>query len=418
MAAARIEFELAIGPDQFAEIAKLRAFRRIWARVLEASGVEPDLRRSPTLGRTSGRMWSAIDPWVNMLRGTTATFAAAVAGADGMTVAPFDAEIGVPGQLGRRMARNTQLVLMNESSLAKVADPGGGSWYVESLTDELAGLGWERFTAIEAEGGIVAALESGSIADQLAEAAGQRHDEIDRRERELTGVNTFPLLGDDGTEPIEPPDAEALAAAEAERLSADGEDADGGTREAASLIELRDMALEGTRIDQLVARIGLEPRTSRPLPQTRDAAPFEDLRRQSGGGSGREPARIFLAAVGPLAQHNSVATWAKNFFESGGIETAPSGERDDSAALAQAFADSGLRVAAVCANPKAEPEELRDVVDGLRRAGAAEVYLAMRSGEDADAAGADLGVRDGTPMLQTLTKVAAAARGELEVEPA
>lgn len=402
-AAAQIEFTVAVGADQFAEIAKLRALRRIWARVLELSNVEPDLRRSPTFVRTSGRMWSAIDPWVNLLRGTTATFAAAVAGADGVTVAPFDSEIGVPGDLGRRMARNTQLVLMEESSLAKVTDPGGGSWYVESLTDELAALGWDRFREMEKAGGIAAVLQDGSLAAELAEADADRRSRIDRRERELTGVNTFPLLGDDGTEPQSPPDADTLAADEAERL-AGGVDVGGG--KSPTLADLRGAALAGARIDQLLERFG-QPTTYEPLERRRDSTPFEELRRSSSAGEG---ARIYLAAVGPLARHNTVATWAKNFFESGGIVTEPSGEREGDEELAAAFADSGLRVAVVCAHPETEPDELAGTVAALRDAGAVEVYLAMRSAEDAEAAGADLGVSDGVEMIATLGAVAASAR--------
>src|SRR5690606_16490695 len=129
--------------------------RRLWARVLELSGVPEEQRRSATFARTSDRMLAAVDPWTNMLRATTAGFAAAVGGADGLTVAPFDTVVADamgaagPGGLGRRIARNTQLVLQEESGLRRVADPAGGSWFVESLTDELARAAWVRLQQIE-----------------------------------------------------------------------------------------------------------------------------------------------------------------------------------------------------------------------------------------------------------------------------
>ncbi|WP_211656575.1 methylmalonyl-CoA mutase family protein, partial [Patulibacter medicamentivorans] len=222
-AAAQIEFTLAVGTRQFEEIAKLRAFRRLWARVLELSGVPAEQRRSPTFARTSDRMLAGVDPWTNMLRATTAGFAAAVGGADGLTVAPFDAVVADaagadgPGPLGRRIARNTQLILQEESGLRRVADPAGGSWYVESLTDALARAAWERVQAIETAGGALAVLRDGSWASELAAAASERETALRRRDRELTGVNAFPLLGDDKVHP-EPADRPALAAREAARL--------------------------------------------------------------------------------------------------------------------------------------------------------------------------------------------------------
>ena len=160
-AAAQIEFTLAVGPDQFLEMSKFRAMRRLWARVLEECGVPAEGRHSPTYARTCGRMITRVDPWVNMLRVTTAAFAAGTGGADGVTVTPFDREIGQPGGIGRRIARNTQIVLQDESSLGRVADPVAGSWYVESLTDEVARAAWQLFRQIEAEGGALAALRSG-----------------------------------------------------------------------------------------------------------------------------------------------------------------------------------------------------------------------------------------------------------------
>src|SRR5579875_1978364 len=200
--AAALEFTLAAGPDQFLEIAKLRAARRVWANVLAHCGVEPERRRSAVYVRTSRRMSSALDPWVNLLRATSAAFAAAVAGADGITVLPFDEPVLSPGQapapLGRRMARNTQLVLLEEVSLHRVADPAGGSWYVESLTDQLARRAWTELQEIERAGGIGQLLRSGEVTRRLSAETARRHDDLARRRRSLTGVNTFPLLGDDG----------------------------------------------------------------------------------------------------------------------------------------------------------------------------------------------------------------------------
>ncbi len=288
-----LEFRVVAGPDQFLEIAKLRALRRMWASVLEACGVGPEGRRSPTYAQTSRRMVSSLDPWVNMLRATTAAFAAAVGGADGITVVPFDEPHGIgvtdPGPLGRRNARNTQLVLLEEASLHRVADPAGGSWYVESLTEQLAQAAWSQVQRIEHSGGIVPALYSGRLADAIAAEATARRDALSHRRHEMTGVNTFPLLERDGLE----------------RGSTD---------------------------------------TTRDWKGSRDGSEFEALRARAA--RLREP-RLVLVNVGPLSAHVSVNLWARSFFESGGVVTVSQPE---------AQIELGeLTVAAVCAGRDDDP---------------------------------------------------------------
>lgn len=422
-AARQIEFTLTVGPDQFLEIAKLRAVRRMWARVLEASGVAPEGRVSAVYARTTRRMLSAVDPWVNLLRGTTATFAAAVGGADGVTVTPFDAIAApgsTPGPLGRRMARNTQLVLHEESALGGVADPAGGSWYVESLTDALARAAWERLREIEREGGALAVLRSGSLAAELAQASGTRDDELARRARQLTGVNEFPLLGDDGLEPRPPVDREALARIDAARL------AERTTSPALERLRLSapgrrlrtaaTLAAAGARIDELAAALAGDERPGAgaarlvsdaplPLPRHRDAEPFERLRARAeahAAATGEAP-RVYLACLGPLAAHVAVATWARSFFEVGGILAVPSGAHPDRAALVEAFRADGAGVAVVCAGRKEEPEAVAAAVAALRDAGAQAVYLAAADPAAAQAAGADEAVAGGIDMVAALT---------------
>ena len=273
-AARRLELTLSVGPDEFLELAKLRALRRLWARVLEASGVEEDLRWSATYARTARRMLAGVDPWVNMLRDTSAAFAAAAGGADGISVTPFDAVLGDPGPLGRRIARNTQLILADESQLARVGDPAGGSWYVESLTDELARAAWAQLQELEGTGGVIAALADGSLAATLGARADDRREQIATRARTLTGVNAFALLDEEPVKRPPAPDLDELVRREAERL--DGGPADvsaitdgepGGRLQAAI-----DAATAGARIDELVtALVGGELAHVEPLPAARDA---------------------------------------------------------------------------------------------------------------------------------------------------
>ena len=182
-AADKLEFRYAAGVDQFLAIAKLRAARRLWARVTEACGIEPASQRQHAV--TAGAMMTRRDPWVNMIRTTVACFAAAAGGADAITVSPYDSAIGVPDPLGLRIARNTQLLLREESHLYQVIDPSGGSYYIESLTDALASTAWALFQE----------LESGaSLSERIDAAHESRSRDVATRRLPLTGVSEFPDL--------------------------------------------------------------------------------------------------------------------------------------------------------------------------------------------------------------------------------
>ncbi|MEX0620568.1 MAG: methylmalonyl-CoA mutase family protein [Solirubrobacterales bacterium] len=425
--ARQIEFTLGVGPDQFLEMAKFRAVRRIWARVLEECGVAEGERHSATYARTSGRMITWIDPWVNMLRVTTATFAAGTGGADGVTATPFDRALGEPGQIGRRIARNTQIVLQDESSLGRIADPLAGSWYGEVLSDEVARAGWQRFREIEAEGGALAALRSGLIADSLAEAADRREDELIHRARVMTGVNEFPILDGEETD-SEPVDREALARLDAARL-AERPELKGLDQLAVASPEERfatavSLAVSGARIDEMVAALSAgaadrpgasgaadgtagpgEANSIRQIEQRPDAAPFEHLRsavdafEQSGGA---QP-RMYLACMGTVAAHVNFANWAKSFFEVAGIETVPSGALDGNKAQAEVFAEGGFEAVAVCAGRKEDPAEVADLVARLRESGATYVYMVNSTPGINEASGADEVVSNGVDMEAVLT---------------
>ena len=187
-AAGLVELRLAATDDQFVTIAKLRAVRRLWGRVLELSGAEPVELRVHAV--TSRPMMSKYDPWVNMLRTTVAAFAAGVGGADAVTVVPFDSPVGEPDEFSRRIARNTSSLLLAESHLGRVADPAAGAWAVEKLTDELALAAWDELGRIESEG-------PEAFDERVAEVAARRDHEVAHRTRPLTGLTEFPHLGEE-----------------------------------------------------------------------------------------------------------------------------------------------------------------------------------------------------------------------------
>jgi methylmalonyl-CoA mutase len=180
---ARITLGLSADADYFLAIAKLRAARAVFARLAVASGAEPQARIE---ARSSRRMLAAKDAWTNMIRLTAAGFGAAVGGADAVVMGNFTDALGLPTAFGRRQSRNTQLVLMEEAHVGRVADPAAGAGYLEALTDEMARAAWAKFQEIEAAGGIVAALESGLIAREVEAAKAARG------ELKILGVNAFP----------------------------------------------------------------------------------------------------------------------------------------------------------------------------------------------------------------------------------
>jgi methylmalonyl-CoA mutase len=184
----RIVLGLSVDADPFLGVAKLRAARRIWARLAGACGVQGAARIE---ARASGRMLTRADPWTNMIRLTAAAFAGAIGGADAVVLGAFTDAAGAPTAFARRQSRNIQLVLREEAHLGRVIDPAAGSGYVEALTDELARAGWARFQAIEAAGGVVRALETGLVAEDAARTRVELTARLRRREAKLVGVTDF-----------------------------------------------------------------------------------------------------------------------------------------------------------------------------------------------------------------------------------
>ncbi|WP_020100538.1 methylmalonyl-CoA mutase small subunit [Mycobacterium sp. 360MFTsu5.1] len=323
----QLSFRFAADDDQFATIAKLRAARQLWARVAEVvgdpaaggAGNTKEAGAAVIHAVTSKAMMSQRDPWVNMLRTTLAAFAAGVGGADTVLVETFDAAIdgGLPGTavtFSRRMARNTQLLLLEESHLGRVVDPSGGSWFVEDLTDQLAQQAWAKFQELESLGGFVAARDH--LSAQIAEVAARRADDIAHRRTALTGVNEFPNL--------------------AETPLAQTDSFPGVVRYAAAFEALRN------RSDAYLAKTGKRP-------------------------------QAVLLPVGPLAEHNIRTTFAANLLASGGIEAVNPGTVD---AAGVAAAAAGQVAAVVCGTDARYAEEASDVVKAARAAGVAHVYLA------------------------------------------
>ena len=320
-AAGLIEFRYAASDAQFATIAKFRAARRMWHRVLELSGA-PDAAGQVQHAVTSRPMMTKYDPWVNMLRTTVAAFAAGVGGARSVTVLPFDSPLGLPDALARRNARNTSALLVSESHVARVTDPGGGSFALERMTDDLAHAGWAQFQEIEREGGVVASLadDDGLCRRIQEQAVAARRRQVATRRRPITGVSEFPNLG-----------------------------------------------------EELPER---KPWPEGALQVERYGAVFEAMR--------DEPATtpVLLATMGPIAQHTARASFAANLLAAGGVDTVSAGATQGPDDLVAALQEHPTTVVCLAGTDAAYAEWGKQAVSALREAGATYVILAGKPGDN------------------------------------
>lgn len=406
----QIEFTLTADEQFFTTIARLRAARLVWARMTETCGASEDARAMRLRAVTAERMMTRRDPWVNLLRTTAACFAAGVAGAEGVTVRPFNAALGLPDAFGRRLARNTQMILQEEASLNRVIDPAGGSWYMESLTEAIARAAWREFQAIEAEGGMIEAVRGGKIQKRIASAAAAREKNIGKRKDPITGVSEFPNLGEPPVE-VEEVDRGAIRRAAAEaRKNAKAGAIGGEAREKLAALDIDawiKAAEAGHTLAELNACLGGQREEARALERRRKAESFEALRDASDAElekSGKRP-QIFLANMGRIAQHTARATFARNFFEAGGVEAITNEGFMEPADAAKAFQDSGAKLAILCGSDVQYGDSAVAFAKALKSAGVERLYLAGRPGELEGAlkeAGVDEFISMGCDVLGTL----------------
>lgn len=349
-----LEFRLAADADQIMTLAKFRALRLLWARIEEACGLTP--KPIQISAETAWRMQTRRDPYVTMLRNTVAVFAAGLGGANAITVLPFTQALGLPDAFARRMARNTQLVLLEESHLHKVSDPAAGSGGVEHLTQALCERAWALFQESEKLGGLDHALHSGSLVAHIAAINTKRSKDVARRKEAITGTSEFPNIHEEAVAVLAPcpPHSEH----------------------------------------------GI-------LPPLRSSAAFEALRDASDAAlakTGKRPT-IFLANLGPVAAFTARNQFAKNFFEAGGIQSVGDTPHETITAMVEAFKASGCTLACLCSSDAVYAEQAVEAAQALKAAGAHMLYLAGRPAEHEAAfikAGVDDFISAGMDMLAFL----------------
>ncbi len=374
--ASRMRFNFLIGGDFFMAIAKLRAARALWQRVVAECGGNGDSQKMRIHARTALWNKTVFDPYVNMLRNTTEGCAAVLAGCDSIQVGAFDEVIRPPDEFSRRIARNTQIILREECRLDRMIDPAGGSWLIESLTDQLGRKAWKLFQEIEGQGGMVKAILAGAPQEQVTKIGEAKAKSIAQRRMSFVGTNVYanPL-----EKPLEQRDWKLAGLQKKRAAEVENYRTVGGHVEQTTLLEKLGRLIESDP-DQIVdaaidaaicgATLGEIWRTLHrgeeaipnvtPLSLKRGTAPFEELRAAV---SANPAGKVFLANMGPIRQHKIRADFTTSFFHAGGFEVLNNPGFPTAEAAAEAALESGAPVIVICSTDDTYP----DIVPALAK---------------------------------------------------
>ncbi|MGF1449658.1 MAG: methylmalonyl-CoA mutase family protein [Opitutales bacterium] len=405
-AAKLTRMNLSVGPQFFMEVAKLRAARQLWHKVVRAFGGSAEAAKLQLHARTGLYNKTVVDPYVNLLRSTTEGLAAVIGGVDSLHVGPFDEIFRVPDAFSRRIALNTQVMLAEECDLQAVVDPAGGCLFIEDLTAEVARQAWALFQEVESQGGLLEALNKGWVQERIAATAAQREKLHDQRRSTQIGCNLFPNLQEQHLASNVPnyaqlrrTRAEAVAqyrisgdvegdAAIVERLSAIA--SSDGARVFSKMIEAAGAGASLGEVARSLRGADAEKAkpTVQPVPFKRLSQKYEGLRLAARYYAEKHEhgPKLYLANIGPLRQHKLRADFTRGFFETGGFEVLyPKGQDDPAQAAEEAIA-SGARVAVICSTDDAYVEAVPAFCRALKgKDSGIKVLLAGDPGEQQEA---------------------------------
>ncbi|SFK15780.1 methylmalonyl-CoA mutase family protein [Brevibacillus centrosporus] len=376
--APRIQFAFSIGSNVFMEIAKIRAARMLWASIIESYGGSEAAQKMNIHARTSAWTKTVLDPNVNLLRATTEAFSAVVGGVDSLHVSAYDEAIRPATEFSRRIARNTQIILEQEAHLAKVADPAGGSWYIEWLTDELAAKAWELFLQVEEQGGMEKALTAGMPQEQIAAVASKKAENVASRKSRIVGTNMYANAQERPEQP------EKLQCHPAKRIAEHQAYLQKQDRTAMEAIlqalsfdqqDLLDTSIKavqaGATLGELTKALlpsGTGAISVKALPQQRIAESFEQLRFQTeqyAAKTGGKP-KVFLANMGPVSKHKGRADFAAEFFTVGGFDVLRQQQFTFAEEAVEAANASGAAITVICSDDESYPEIVPTIVKGIK----------------------------------------------------
>ncbi|MFP5111485.1 methylmalonyl-CoA mutase family protein [Bacillaceae bacterium C204] len=381
-AAQRIAFSFSIGSNFFMEIAKFRAARMLWARIVKELGGNDTSQKMFIHARTSAWTKTIHDPYVNILRGTIEAFGGIMGGVNSLHVSPFDEAFGPPNEFSRRIARNTQLILENEANLSKVTDPAGGSWYIETLTYTLAEKAWELFQQIEKIGGMYHSLIEGLPQEQVSGTAEERMNHIKRRKEKIVGTNIYPNLDENplgSHENIEQVETSVKNKAPnpVTHLNSNVEfvllqDSLKTFTEDNSMENAIKAAKSGVTIDELLQAMCVTTRMNpsiRPFSFHRAAEPFESLREHAEKYKlkfGHLP-EVFVANFGPVSNYKHQADFVTEFLKVGGFHVSQHAEYQSIPEALHAFQSSKSKIVVILCKDEKFPEVVPSLAKSMKQ---------------------------------------------------
>ncbi len=375
----QIIFTVTTDTEFFQNVAKLRSLRQLWAQVCHLCGADEAAAKIKLQAVSSFRMLSQRDPWVNMLRSTIASCAGALGGAESIIASAYDQALGHPSTLGRRISRNTQLLLQDESSVHRIVDPAGGSYFIEQNTVELSTVAWNFFQSIEGRGGMMAALLDGSLQSDIDSVHDERLKNIARRQEPLTGLSEFANLAEADVT-ADQADTQSSREKAIERLNRRVYQADEelSVKNPQSLCNAMQ---QGASVFDLGHKIAGDECNARALKTRRLGAQFEALRDASDSfvqNHGKRPA-VYVLTLGTAAQFNARAGFVKNFFAAGGIDVVLSRTTTDPDSAAREWAKTQLPIAVLCSNDSLYEQHGAEYIRALKESGLAKLYIAGKA---------------------------------------
>ena len=383
-AAGNMRFTFSIGSFYFMEIAKLRASRVLWSNMLDVFGADDTAKKMEIHAKTSLNNQTIFDPYVNLLRTTTEAFSAIVGGVDSLHTNPFNESFAVPGDFARRIARNTQIILDEESHLSELIDPAGGSYYVESLTREVADAAWNEFRKIEEMGGIIRALKSGYLQNQIESVVAARIKDIKKRKKVIVGTNMYVNPKESKPETVSPGHDELYTKRakylQEFRVESNLDKNKDIVEKLNSLVEINsdecinigtEALLAGATLGEIshAARAKTDESISiEKLNVHSDAELFVELRNHAldfENKTGSRP-KVFLACMGPLKQYKARADFSRSFFEVGGFEVVYPQGFESSGDAVKAALDSGAGTVVLCSTDETYPGLVKPITEGIK----------------------------------------------------
>lgn len=386
--AKQMYFSFAVGSNVFMEIAKLRAARLLWSTIVSSFGGSKEAQKMYIHVRTSSWTKTVYDPYVNMLRTTTEAFAGAVGGANSMHVSPFDEAIRSSDTFSRRIARNTQIILQEESYLNQIVDPAGGSWYVESLTDAVAEKAWALFQEVEKNGGMYEAVKAGFIQSIVAETADKKKKNIESRKDRIVGTNMYPNLDEKPLQVREEvEDFKASAIEELKNKKASNRE---GLENAIADIKAAiandeqlvpafiKAASQGATIGEMMNQLAENCKGAEvpKLSLYRGAEGFEQLRKAAEDykqKNGEYP-KVFFANLGPIPKHKARADFSSGYFAAGGFESVKTNGFSTAEEAVNAANQSGLDIIVICGTDE-QYEQFVPIIAGQLKAHNKNAYI-------------------------------------------